>query len=196
MSVRLLIAEGDATRVGIRLALGDQVEICAEAGTSEEAIRAAKREQPDVCLVGVSIGPDPVRVVRGLCRAAPDTGVVVLADEGNAEELLDLVQSGAVGYVAAEIDAEQLRRVVHAIAEHEAVIPRSMVRELLDELRSAGQNGDGISKRQSQVLAMLRRGHTTADIAARLQIAPVTVRRHISQLVQRLGVENRSELTS
>ncbi len=195
MAVRLLIADRGATRVGIRLALDGQVEVCAEAGSPEEAIRAAKREQPDVCLVGAGLGPDPVAVVRGLCRAAPDTGVVVLTDKSDAEELLDVVLSGAVGYVPAEIDGEQLRRIVYAIAEHEAVIPRSMVRELLNELRSVGRNGDGMSARQSQVLAMLRRGHSTADIAARLQIAPVTVRRHISQLVQKLGVENRSELT-
>ena len=194
MSVRLLIADRDATRVGIRLALEDQVEVCAEAGTPEEAIRAAKREQPDVCLVGVGIGPDPVAVVRGLCRAAPDTGVVVLASERDTEDLLALVHSGAIGYVPAALDADQLRRIVHAIAEHEAVIPRSMVLELLNELRSGGQNGDEMSTRQTQVLAMLRRGYTTADIATRLQIAPVTVRRHISQLVHKLGVENRSEL--
>jgi DNA-binding NarL/FixJ family response regulator len=190
-----LIADRDATRVGIRLALADDVEVCAEAGTAEQAIRSAKREQPDVCLVGAGIGTDPISLVRALCRAAPETGVVVLANERDAEDLLELVLSGAVGYVPAEVTAEQLRRIVHAVAEHEAVIPRSMVRKLLDELRSVGRNGDGISTRQSQVLAMLRRGHTTAEIAARLQIDPVTVRRHISQLVHKLGVENRSELT-
>jgi DNA-binding NarL/FixJ family response regulator len=68
-----------------------------------------------------------------------------------------------------------------------------MVRELVMELQS--RNGaDALTGREAQVLGMLRRGHTTAAIAARLEIAPVTVRRHISELVQKLGVEDRAAL--
>jgi len=70
-----------------------------------------------------------------------------------------------------------------------------MILELLLELRGAGARGDELTGRQSQVRGMLRRGHTTAEIAERLEIAPVTVRRHISELVYKLGVEDRSALT-
>jgi DNA-binding NarL/FixJ family response regulator len=69
-----------------------------------------------------------------------------------------------------------------------------MVMELVMELRGGGGGADILTSRESQVLGMLRRGHTTATIASRLQIAPVTVRRHISELVHKLGVEDRSAL--
>ena len=81
-------------------------------------------------------------------------------------------------------------------SEREAVVPRSMVLELLLELRGRGDGADALTTRESQVLGMLRRGHSTAEIADRLVIAPVTVRRHISELVRKLGVEDRAALTN
>lgn len=194
LPLRLLIADHAPTRVGIRMALGDEVVICAEAGDAEQAIRATKREQPDVCLVGQGIVSDGLLAVGGICRAAPDAAVVVLAEFPDADDLLESVRAGAVGYVPGPLDGERLRRIVRAIASHEAVVPRSMILELLVELRGGGSGTDALTARQSQVLGMLRRGHGTAAIGERLSIAPVTVRRHISELVHKLGVEDRSAL--
>jgi len=178
------------------MALDGMVEICAEADDAEHAIRAAKREQPDLCLVGGDIAGDGLAAVRGICRAAPDAAVVVLAEANDVDSLLDSIRAGAVGYVPGTVDAERLRRIVRAVAANEAVVPRSMVLELLLELRGAGTGVDALTARESQVLGMLRRGHSTAEIAQRLTIAPVTVRRHISELVRKLGVEDRVGLTS
>lgn len=177
------------------MALNGEVEVCAEAEDAEQAIRAAKREQPDLCLVGDGIGGDGLAAVRGISRAAPNAAVVVLVQATDVDDLLDSVRAGAVGYVPGALDAERLRRIVRAIAANEAVVPRSMILELLLELRGVGTAADGLSARESQVLGMLRRKHTTTEIAERLEIAPVTVRRHISQLVHKLGVEDRAALT-
>jgi DNA-binding NarL/FixJ family response regulator len=193
--LRLLIVDHAPTRLGIRMALGDGVEICAEADDAEQAIRAAKRLQPDICLVGRDVAGQGLGAVRGICRAAPSAAVVVLAEVRSVEDMLDAVRAGAVGYVPEALDAEGLRRIVGAIAANEAVVPRAMVLDLLLELRAGGAGSDALTGRESQVLGMLRRGHTTAAIAQRLQITPVTVRRHISELVRKLGVEDRSELT-
>lgn len=192
--VRLLIADWEPTRVGIRMALNGTVEVCGEAGDAEQAIRAAKREQPDVCLVGQDIPGGAIAAVRGVSRAAPNAAVVVLTQSHDIDDLLESVRAGAVGYVPGALDADRLRRVVDAVAAHEAVVPRSMVLELLLELRGGGPGTDALTARETQVLGMLRRGHTTSEIGERLAIAPVTVRRHISQLVRKLGVEDRAAL--
>jgi DNA-binding NarL/FixJ family response regulator len=194
--LRLLIADRAATRVGIRLALNGEVEVCAEAEDAEQAIRAAMREQPDLCLVGDHVSGDGLATIRGVCRAAPACAVVVLAQAHDADYLLECVRAGAVGYVPGALDAERLKRVVRAAAANEAVVPRSMVLELVLELRGGGGGVDALTARESQVLGMLRRGHGTAEIAHRLSIAPVTVRRHVSELVRKLGVENRAALTA
>lgn len=192
--VRLLIVDYAATRAGIRMAIEAEVEICAEAGDTEQAIRAAKREQPDVCLVGREIPGDALLAVRGICRAAPAAAVVVLAAERDVDDMLDAVRAGATGYVPGPVDAGRLRRIIRAVAAKEAVVPRSLVLELMLELRGSEAGTDGLTGRESQVLGMLRRGHTTAVMAERLQIAPVTVRRHISELVHKLGVADRTFL--
>lgn len=192
--MRLLIADDAATRMGIRLALDETVEVCAEVDDAESAIRAAKREQPEACLLAREIAGDWVCAVRGICRAAPNAAVVVLSQVEDADDLLKSVRAGAVGYVPGVLDAGALQRIIAAIAANEAVVPRSMAMELVLELRAGGTGGSGLTARESQVLGMLRRGHTTSAIAKQLEIAPVTVRRHISELVHKLGVEDRSAL--
>lgn len=193
--IRLLIADNAPMRLGMRMALQRDTEICAEAESAEQAIRTAKREQPDVCLVGRPLCGDGMATIRGICRASPKSAVVVFSPTRDDDDLLDAVRAGAIGYVPGALDADQLCRIVHAVTSNEAVVPRSMVLELMLELRGGGSGTDALTGREAQVLGMLRRGHTTATIAERLDIAPVTVRRHISELVHKLGVENRSALT-
>lgn len=192
---RLLIAEHEAVRRGIKMALGAEVEICAEVGDCEQAIRAAMREQPDVCLVGRDLRGGGLQAVRGICRAAPDSALVVLADHRDVDDMLECVRAGAIGYAPGTLDAERLHRIIRAVDANEAVVPRAMVLELMLELRDDGVSDEPLTPRKKQVLRLLRRGHTTSAIALRLGIAPVTVRRHISELVHALGVDHRSTLT-
>jgi DNA-binding NarL/FixJ family response regulator len=191
---RLLIADREATRLGIRMALDGEVSVCAEAADAEQAIRAAKREAPDLCLVGLDLGGDGIGAIRGICRAAPQAAVIALAPDPDIEDLLAAVRAGAIGYAPGSLDANSLRRLVRAVRANEAIVPRSMVLELVLELRGTGRGADGLSAREAQVMGMLRRGHSTAQMATRLGIAPVTVRRHISDLVHKLGVVDRSAL--
>lgn len=193
--LRLLIADREPIRVGIRLALETEVDICAEADGAAQAIRAAMREQPELCLVGDDLAGSGLTAVRGISRAAPEAAIVVLCHGYDADLLLDYVRAGAVGYIPGPLDPDRLRRVIRPVAANEAIIPRSMVMELVLEVRGRGNGADALTTREAQVLGMLRRGHSTAAIAQRLEIAPVTVRRYVSELVRKLGVENRAALT-
>jgi DNA-binding NarL/FixJ family response regulator len=180
--------------MGIAIALGEEVELCAQVGDARQAIRAAKREQPDVCLVARELPGDGLAAVRGICRAAPAAAVLVLAEVYDSEDLLGVIRAGAIGYISADLTAEVLRKIVPAIFAKEAVVPRAMVLELLHELRTSGGGAEALSPRESQVLGMLRRGNSTSEIAKRLKITPVTVRRHISGIVRKLGVSDRASL--
>jgi DNA-binding NarL/FixJ family response regulator len=192
---RLLIADHGPTRLGVRMALDGQVELCAEVADAEQAIRAAKSKQPDLCLVGFEIPGGGLAAVRGICRAAPGAAVIVLGGVEDTDDVLAAIRAGAIGYVESGVSATSLRRIVAHVLDGEAAIPRALVLELLLELRGRGSSEDGLTAREAQVLGMLRRGHDTAEIATRLRIRPVTVRRHISGLVHKLGVEGRSELS-
>jgi DNA-binding NarL/FixJ family response regulator len=194
---RLLIADHAPTRAGIRLALDDIAQVCAEAGDAEQAISAAEREQPDICIVGLEITGGGVVAVDGICAVAPDTAVIVLATSRDVDDLLASVRAGAIGYLPGSIDPVPLRRVVGAVLAGEAAVPRAMVVELARELQGTTNPGDeGVTGRQAQVLGMLRRGQSTRAIAQRLEISPVTVRRHISALVHKTGAEDRTALAT
>ena len=180
------------------MALTDQrFEICAEAGDVTQAIAEAQRAQPDICLVGSDLPGGGMDAVRGIQTVAPDATVIVLAGAGNASELLMAVRAGAVGYVPSTTTREQLCRACQAALAGEAVVPRSMVRALIGELhRSAALIAGDITSRQGQVLDLLRHGDTPAEIARHLEISPVTVRRHISDLLRKFGLEDRRALAS
>src|SRR5690349_16179090 len=122
-TIRLLIADHAATRIGIRMALDGEIEVCAEAGDATQAIRAAMREQPDICLVGRDLPGDGIAAVRGICRAAPGAAVVVLAAASDVDDFLSAVRAGAIGYSGAP-DGVALARIVRAAAASEAVVPR------------------------------------------------------------------------
>lgn len=192
-TVRVLIAHHGLMRASVRMALGEGTEVCGEAGDSGQAIFEAQRLQPDVCIVGWDVPGGGIAAIHGILSVAPDTSVVVLSDHRDVEDLLAAVRAGAVGYLPGSLDEEQLRRVVRGVAAQEAAVPRAMVRELILELRSATSMG-GVTEREAQVLGMLRRGHTTAQIARRLEISPITVRRYISDLMRKLGVDSREDL--
>ena len=170
------------------MALADQqIEICAEAGDVAHAIAEAQREQPDMCLVGSDLPGGGLAAVRGIQTVAPGATVIVLAGAGDASELLMAVRAGAIGYVPGTTTREQLRRACQAALAGEAVVPRSMVRTLIGELhKSAALIAGDLTSRQAQVLDLLRRGDSPTEVAGRLDISPVTVRRHISDLVRKL----------
>jgi DNA-binding NarL/FixJ family response regulator len=192
---RLLIADYPPARLGVRMALADVVSICAEADDAAEAIDAAAREQPDLCIVSLELPGGGIAAVKGIVKVAPTASVIVIAGSGTSSDLLASVRAGAVGYVPGDFDGQQLQRVVQAVLAHEAAVPRSMVHELVLELRAAmTPGGADLSPRETQVLQMLRRGQSTAAIAGELEISPVTVRRHISVLVGKLGVAGRGAL--
>lgn len=191
----LLIADHPPTCRGLRIALDDVVSICAEAEDAEQAVEAAQREQPDVCLVGLEMPGGGLAATSGICGVAPEAGVIVLATSLDFDDLLSCVRAGAVGYVSSDIGPDSLRRTVFAVHSGEAAVPRSMQLELVRELQGPrSAEPGGLTARETQVLSMLRRGRSTSAIANRLGISPVTVRRHISSTVHKAGVEDRETL--
>ena len=193
--LRVMVADNAATRLGVRMALEGFAEVCAEAGDRASAIASARSTRPDICLIGRSLAGGGIEAVREISDSLPDTSIVVLADGSEVEDLLLALRAGAIGYMPVDFEPGQLRRAIAAVGSGQAAIPRAMVRELVDEIRSFERFARGpLTLREMQVLAMLRRGDSTTHIAQSLDISPVTVRRHISVLVRKAGVRGRAEL--
>jgi DNA-binding NarL/FixJ family response regulator len=189
-----MVADLAAIRLGVRIALEGAVEVCAEAGDVEEAISVAQREQPDIALIGLDLPGDGIAAIRGIRAVAPGAAVIALAPSPEGDDLLACVDAGAIGYLPGSTSAASLRRAIAAVNEGEAVVPRAMVFVLVRELQRAATGGDGLTARETQVLDLLRRGSSTSAIADSLGISSVTVRRHISASMHKLGADDRSAL--
>jgi DNA-binding NarL/FixJ family response regulator len=200
--VRVLLADAhSATRAGLRMALsGDPFDIVAEADSAESAIEAAVRERPDVCVLDADMPGGPVRATAQIARALPDTAVVVMASARHDATMLDVVRAGAVGYLLKDMNPERLRFALRDVTHGEAALPRNLVKRLMLEFRvresrrrlvtGRGQDAE-LTRREWDVLTLLADGASTGEAAASLGVTAVTVRRHISGVLAKLGVTSR-----
>jgi DNA-binding NarL/FixJ family response regulator len=200
--VRVLVADDQLQRAGLRLALEEHgVEICAEAGDAGEAVEAALRERPDVCLIGSRVGGDGIAATAEIRSKLPATPIVVLAHAEKRSELLAAVRAGASGYISVDTNPDRLRHVLDGVLEGEAAVPRKLVTDLIEELRERGPRRRfvlagpaDLTAREWEVVELLHEGLRTKDIAARLFISRETVRTHIASILHKLGLPDRESL--
>jgi DNA-binding NarL/FixJ family response regulator len=199
---RVLLAERDGpTRAGLRMALsGAGFEVVAEARDSESAVEAALEQRPDVALVSTDLPGGGIDVARVVAKRLPGTKVIVLSPRPGGQELLAAVLAGAVGYLSKEISPERLPHALKGVLRGEVALPRGYTQRLLDELRGreiertlvAAQTGADLTNREWEILRLLGESASTAQMAERLSISEVTVRRHVSSLLGKLGVADRA----
>jgi DNA-binding NarL/FixJ family response regulator len=199
----LIAADQPAARVGMRLALEQEAD-CSEAHDADEALEAAIRERPHVCLIGFNLAGYGIRVAARIRAKVPEASLVVLTSRPDPEELIAALRAGAIGYLPDRLDPARLPQVVEGIMRGEAAIPRALMPRVVEELRSRERGGRELNlygrrpvhltTREWQVLDLLRQGYSTQAIANLLAISTVTVRRHSSTGNHKLGVRTRTEL--
>ena len=192
-------ANEPATLVGMRLALeAGAISVAAEVQTLADLVEAVDLTEPDLCLVDVELTGGGVRAAAELMARAPTVPVVLLAEDADDEPFLDAIRVGAAGYVPKKIAPERLAKVL----DGEPAIPRALVSILMAHYRArpprrhlAATNGRGadLTSREWEVVDLLRTGLSTREIADRLFISEVTVRRHIGSLLKKLQVSSRAD---
>ncbi len=189
------------TRLGVRMALmRGGFQVVGEAADCEGTVSVVLHERPDVCLLDVSMPGGGIETARRLAEAVPSTSVVMLTVSTNTEELLAALRAGAVGYLPKNTSPDRLPAALCGVLKGEAALPRTLVGRVLQEFRAfavdAAVNPVRVGKvqltpRESEILRMLGSGMTTLEVAELLSLSPVTIRRHISAGVAKLGVVDR-----
>jgi DNA-binding NarL/FixJ family response regulator len=197
----LLADEHGALRLGMRMALeAEAIEVVAEAATAGDAVAGAVTHAPDACVIAVSIRGGGLEAARQVTRRVPGTAVLILGDDSDDTELLAALRAGAAGYMPRSLDAAQLTAVVRAVLAGAAVVPRTMVGTLAEDLYERDRRRKQLleerldvrlTAREWDVMDLLREGHSTGQVAAKLGISAVTVRRHASDVARKLRVPNR-----
>jgi DNA-binding NarL/FixJ family response regulator len=180
------------------MALGaDHFAVVGEAADAQAAISTALSEQPDICVLDAELPGGAVKATAAIVGNLPRTAVVLLADRRTDGPMLDAVRAGAVGYLYKDMDPERLRFALRGVTQGEAALPRTLVKRLMVEFRARakGRTALGLdvdlTPREWDVLDLISQGSSTADAAASLAISEVTVRRHLSSAVAKLGVPSR-----
>ena len=189
------------TRAGVRTSLeGGGWVVCAEAADAAGAIAAAISERPDVCLLDINMPGSGIRAAGEIVRQLPETAVVMLTVSRDDADLFEALRAGARGYLLKDMDPERLPNALQGVLDGEAALPRALVSRVIDEfrqrgrhrlLRVRGREDVQLTDREWEVLEAMRGGHTTGEIAERLGISAVTVRRHVSEILRKLGAPDR-----
>lgn len=174
--------------------------MCAEVGDAESAVAAAVSERPDLCLLDVHMPGGGIRAAGEISARLPACSVVMLTVSRNDSDLFDSLRAGAAGYLLKDTDPNRLPHALRGVMAGEAAIPRTLVARVLDEVRAKGQRrrlarigsrGVELTSREWEVLDMLAQELSTVQIAERLFVSPVTVRRHVSSILAKLQVGDR-----
>jgi DNA-binding NarL/FixJ family response regulator len=203
--IRILIADDHPpTRADVRAALeqDERFTICAERADAAAAVQGAVHTQPDICLLDIRMSGSGISAAREITSRLPDTKVVMLTVSRDEDDLFNALRAGASGYLLKDTDPQRLPHALHAVVEGETAIPRWLVTRLVSEFRDHGprrraivsEAGYDLTSREWEVLDLLKRGLTTAEIAERLFVSSVTVRSHVAAILKKLRVPDREAL--
>jgi DNA-binding NarL/FixJ family response regulator len=202
MNPRVLVADDHPpTRAGVRAVLEENgFDVCAEACSAEEAVAAALRETPDICLLDIHMPGSGIAAAGAITAALPDVAIVMLTVSDEDDDLFDAIQAGAAGYLLKDTNPARLPYALRGLLNGEAALPRPLVAKLIAEFRDQsarrrlpifGAQGVKLTSREWQVLELLQEGLTTKEIGARLFISGPTVRTHVAAILRKLRVPTR-----
>jgi DNA-binding NarL/FixJ family response regulator len=202
MKPRVVIVDDHALfRAGVRGELGARVEILGEAGSVAEAVPLIRDTDPDVVLLDVHL-PDGggEAVIAGVSQERPGVKFLALSVSDAAEDVIGVIRAGARGYVTKTISGEELADAVRRVAEGDAVFSPRLAGFVLDAFK-AGERVhsdvelDELTPREREVLQLIARGYRYKEIAARLHLSIKTVESHVSNVLRKLQLSSRHELT-
>jgi DNA-binding NarL/FixJ family response regulator len=197
-SIRIVLADDHTLfRAGIRALLADidEVEVVAEAGDGCEALRLIDLHRPDVALVDIGMaGLNGLEVTVQVAVACLSVRVIILSMHAHEAYVLQALRAGAVGYLLKDADTVELGLALKVVMQGETYLSpavlKPVVRGYVQHAGGMADELDRLSLRQRETLQLIAEGHTTQEIAYRLEISVKTVEKHRAQLMERLGIHD------
>lgn len=205
MTIRLLLVDDQALfREGLRtlLSVWDDLEVVGEAGNGEEALTAVSQLNPDVVLMDLRMPLlDGVAATRRISQNHPNSKVIVLTTFDEDEYVFDGLRAGAVGYLLKDVSSDKLVEAIRAAAQGNSFLQPSVAAKVIAEFsrltptKKAAQETlvEPLSERERQILQVVATGASNKEIAQKLYIAEGTVKNHLTNILGKLGVRDRTQ---
>ena len=205
MSIRVVVVDDQAlVRGGFSMVLGhqDDIEVVAEAGNGLEAIEAARAHRPDVILMDIRMPElDGLEATSRIVNEADwPVRVLVVTTFDPDEYVYKALRAGASGFVLKDIPPEQLIAAVRTVVEGGALLAPSITKRLIQQFAeklaldtNLSSRLDRLTSREREVLALVARGHNNSEIADALIIGAATVKSHVSSILTKLGLRDRTQ---
>ncbi|HEU4529186.1 MAG TPA: response regulator transcription factor [Actinomycetota bacterium] len=196
MTIRVALADDHrVVRVGLEQLLRtfDDVELVGSADGGEAAVALVVTERPDVLLLDLSMPDlDGVEVTRRLADQPLETRIVVFTSFSDRERIVQALDAGAIGYLLKDAEPEEIHAAIRAASRGEAPLAPKAAAALLAD-RATRPPAVELTPREREVLALVVAGHPNKQIARRLGISEKTVKGHLTNLFQRIGVQDRTQ---
>ena len=202
--VRVMVVDDQAlVREGLMTLLETATDInpVAAAADGEEAVALCARHRPDVVLMDLRMPKlDGVQATRQIRAAQPDTEIVVLTTHADEASILDALRAGARGYLTKDAGIAEISRAVHAAADHQALLDPVVHSRLMAAVDSVPRPSpppaslpDELTPREAEVLSLIARGLSNAEIAEALVVSQATVKTHINHVFAKIGARDRAQ---
>ncbi len=192
----MTVDDHEILRGGIKFLLlaFDDIELVGEACSGDEAVRFCEQLQPDVVLMDLMmVGMDGAETTKALRKKYPKIQVLILTSFFENDLVQQAMQAGAIGYLLKGVSIDELANTVRAAALGRSMLTQEVIQALLQPNKLSSQPTYELSKRQQEVLALLALGLSNEAIAQRMKLSSSTIRHHVSQVLNKLGVINRTE---
>jgi DNA-binding NarL/FixJ family response regulator len=201
--IRVMVVDDHTiVREGIKalLELQDDIEVVGEATSSSEFLEQLETVLPDVTLIDLKMpGIDGIEAARLAKAKYPHIKLILLTNYDDEEYVLEAIKAGADGYVLKDVKKGDLIRIIRGVLHDHAFIDPTVARKLFRSIRQSTATEEqpiarpAFSERELQILAHLAEGRANKDIAGALCLSPDTVKSHLKNIYQKLGVHNRSQ---
>lgn len=201
--IRVLLADDhDLFRSGVRRLLESAagLEVVGEARTGQDAVRLVEELAPDIVLLDISMpGTSGIDAARLIKTTSPRTGVIMLTVHADEEFLFEAIKAGAMGYLLKDASAEELVRAIHVIYEGEGLLAPTMAAKVMREFartretRDLGRILTPLTHREVEILQHVAAGLANKEIAHKLSISERTVKNHLSNIMEKLHVNSRTQ---
>lgn len=200
--IRVLIADDHTVvRKGLGALLSAEkygIEVVGEASDGDEAIQKAGHLVPDVILMDLVMpGKSGIEAIAAIRQIQPDARILVLTSFADDENVSEAIRAGAYGFLLKDTSPDELVQTIHSVNADKLTIPQELVHVLLEgepSDKTSNVAGNDLTLRELDVLKCIAQGMSNKQIAQALSISTTTVRSHVSRLIRKLNVENRTQL--